>query len=99
MFSQPRRAYGASEIFECLGVREEEIDIILRQLQLVDMVSADTSMPGLYRYNLNCRNVDLQAGLERYLLEVEMEGRPVHLTLDYSPSAQPERTTGCSEAP
>jgi hypothetical protein len=86
MFSQPRRQYTTRELCEVLASKEYEIEVILKQLALVDIVQQNPSCPGYYSYNLSSRNIEMQSDLETFLLDVELEGLPVHIMLDYSPT-------------
>jgi hypothetical protein len=91
LFSQPRRQYTTEELSEVLASMEYEIEVMLKQLALVDIVQQDPSSPRSYRYNLSSRNVEMQANLETFLLDVELEGLPVHVMLDYSPTVPSRR--------
>jgi len=85
-FSEPRRWFSPKELSKLLGAKDSDTDAICRQLELADLVTVNGSKPEQYRYNLNSRNVDVQAGFEKFLVEVELDSLPVHLMLDYSPS-------------
>lgn len=86
MFSEPYRWFTPKELGKLLVAKYTDVDSICCQLKQVDLLSKNASQHGHYRYNLNTTNVDLQTGFEKFLVDVELENLPVHLTLDYSPS-------------
>lgn len=86
MFSESYRWFTSKELDKFLVAEHTDVDTICRQLKHVDLLSENVSQRGQYRYNLNSKQVDLQTELEKFLVDVERENLPVHLTLDYSPS-------------
>jgi len=86
MFCEPRRSFTTTELAKLLAARFSDVDSICRQLKEVDFLVECAKVPSQYQYNLNSANSDIQAAFEKFLVEVELEGLPVHLMLDYSPS-------------
>ena len=86
MFAQLKRWFTPQELAKLMAAKHSDTDVICRQLHRVDLLSEHPSQAGQYKYNLNCRNVDIQTGFEKFLVDVELGSLPVHLMLDYSPS-------------
>lgn len=86
MLSQPKRWFSVKELSRLLAARLPDVDLICRQLKRQDLLAERPSQPGRYQYNWSSENVDLQIGFETFLIDVELESLPVHLTLPYSPS-------------
>lgn len=85
-FSEPNRWFTAEELTKLLSAKYTHTERICRGLKLVDLLSENDSQPGEYRYNLNCKNVEMQTGFENFLVDVQLEALPIHIMLDYSPS-------------
>ena len=79
LFSHPQKAYASRELAGALATDVDYIEVTLHQLFLADIVIRDSEKPNSYRYDLRSPNVDVQAGIEKFLLEVELEHLPVHL--------------------
>jgi hypothetical protein len=79
LFSRPQKAYTSRELAEALATDMDYVEVTLRQLLVADIVIEDSEKPHSYRYHLRTPNVDVQAGLEKFLLEVELDRLPVHL--------------------
>ncbi len=86
MFSERNRWFGSDQLAKFLAARPSDAHAICAGLKHADFLIEDDSTPGTYKYNLNCRNAERQAKLEKFLLEVEMENLSVHSILPYSPS-------------
>ena len=86
MFCEPHRWFTTTELAKLLAARSSDVDLICRQLKQADFLVESTNVPSQYQYNLNSVNINVQAGYEKFLVEVELESLPVHLMLDYSPS-------------
>lgn len=86
IFREPSRWFTSKYIARLLVADYTDTDMICHQLELADFLNVKGSEPEQYRYNLNSRNIDVQVGFEKFLIEVELSSLPVHLMLDYSPS-------------
>ena len=86
MFSEPKRWFTPKELTKLLAAKYSDTETICHQLEMADLITENPSQPGQYRYNLKTRNVELQVGFEKFLVDVELESLPVHLMLTYSPS-------------
>jgi len=86
MFSERNRWFSADQIAKFLAARSSDTHAICAGLRQADFLIEDDSTPGTYKYNLHCCNVERQASLEKFLLEVELENLCVHSILPYSPS-------------
>jgi hypothetical protein len=86
MFSERNRWFTGDQLAKFFAARPSDTQAICAGLKHADFLVEDTSSAGTYKYNLNCRNAERQAKLEKFLLEVEMENLSVHSILPYSPS-------------
>ena len=86
LFSRAQRAYTPQELAELLAADHDEVRIICRQLQLAELIMKTGGEYESYKYNLKSRNIDVQAGFEKFLVDVEQEGLPADLISDYCPS-------------
>jgi hypothetical protein len=85
-FCESNRWFTSDELSKILSAKYTDVDMICRQLKLADLLSEDPLERSRYHYNLKCTNVDVQAGFEKLLADVEIENLPVHLMLGYCPS-------------
>ena len=72
LLEQPHRWYSTRELSELLIIPEYEIEVRMRQLYSVDLVSKSTTESHVWRYNFKCRNAVLQAGLENFMADIEV---------------------------
>ena len=86
IFSQRNRWFTADQLAKLLAATPSDTHAICAGLKAADFLVEDAGAPGTYKYNLNCRNAERQARLEKFLLEVEFENLSVHAILPYSPS-------------
>jgi len=86
MFSGRNRWFTADQLAKFHAVAISDTQSICAGLKQADFLLEDEQHPGTYKYNLNCRNAESQARLEKFLLEVELENLSVHSILPYSPS-------------
>ena len=86
MFSERNRWFAADQIAKFLAARTSDVHAICDGLKHANFLIEDDSTPGTYKYNLHCYNVERQARLEKFLLEVELENLSVYSILPYSPS-------------
>lgn len=86
MFSERNRWFTADQLARFFASRPSDTHAICAALKHVDFLIKDTSSPGTYKYNLDCRNAEQQSRLEKFLLEAELENLSVHTILPYSPS-------------
>lgn len=86
MFCELHRWFTTAELAKLLAAKFSDVDSICRQLKEADFLVESAKVPGQYQYNVKTKNISVQAGFEKFLVEVELEGLPVHLMLDYSPS-------------
>lgn len=91
MFSEPNRWFTSKELRRLLVANRRDTDLICRQLVYVDLISENATLPGQYQYNINSTNIDVQAGFEKFLVDVELESLPVNSMLDFSPSSHSRR--------
>lgn len=85
MFCEPHRWFTTTELAKLLAARFSDVDSICRQLKHADFLVESPKVPSQYQYNLTSAN-SVQAEFEKFLIEVELESLPIHLTLAYSPS-------------
>ncbi len=78
--------FTVEELARLLSANPADTHALCRQLEEIDFLYRDKTEPHSYRYNYRSKNEDAQIRFERFLVDVEVEGLPVHLTLDYSPS-------------
>jgi hypothetical protein len=87
LFSERNRWFRADQLAKYFAARPSDTHAICAGLKHADFLIEDHSAPAAtYKYNLNCRNAEPQARLEKFLLEVELENLSVHSILPYSPS-------------
>lgn len=86
MFSERNRWFSSNQLAKFLAARNSDAYAICAGLKHTDFLIEDDSAPGTYKYNLNCCNVERQARLEKFLLEVELENISIHSILPYSPT-------------
>jgi hypothetical protein len=86
MFSERNRWFAADQIAKFFAAKSTDAHTICASLKHTDFLIEDDSAPGTYKYNLHCCDVERQARLEKFLLEVELENLSVHSILPYSPS-------------
>jgi len=88
LFSTPQRSYTSRQLAEMFAADPKEVDVICRQLHLADLVVENPGENKSYRYKLDSKNVDVQAGFEKFIVDVEHDNLPVHLMLVYSLSTR-----------
>ena len=81
-FPPPRPMYNTKEIASFLAADYHKTDTILKYFVDLDMLTEPPGHPGYYKYNMNCPNIELQAGFEKYLVEFEQNNLPVQLSFD-----------------
>lgn len=86
MFSERNTWFAANQIAKFFAAKNSDALAICAGLKQADFLIEDESTPGTYQYNLHCYDVERQASLEKFLLEVELENLSVHSILPYSPS-------------
>lgn len=86
MFSERNRWFSSEQLAKFFAARTADVHAICAGLKKADFLIEDNSANSTYKYNLNCCNVERQARLEKFLLEVELENLSVHSILPYSPS-------------
>lgn len=86
MFSERNRCFTSNQLAKFFAARPSDVHKICTGLEHTGFLTADTSAPITYKYNLNCNNTERQAKLEKFLLEVELENLPVISILPFSPS-------------
>ena len=86
LFSTYRDSYTPTELANLLASDTLEVDVICRQLHMADLVTENLGENKSYKYNLNSSNIDVQAGFEKFIVDVEEEGFPTTLMSEYSPS-------------
>ena len=89
---ESNRWFTSGELAKLLAARQAEVDEICRGLMQADLLAEKYTHPREYKYNTHSRNTDVQIGFEKYVVDVEVEALPVHLTLDYSPSHRSSRS-------
>jgi hypothetical protein len=85
-FYERKQWFTPKDLAKLLVAKYADTDMVCRQLELADLLTENSQQRGQYRYNMESTNVDVQAGFEKFLIDVELEVLPVHLMLDYSPS-------------
>ena len=85
-FVEPSRWFTAADFAKLLAASETDTKALCKDFRTVELFFEDDSSPGRYRYNLECPHSELQVAFEKFLVDVEYDSIPVHLTLDYSPS-------------
>lgn len=86
MFSDRNRWFSADQLARFHAAAIYDTKSICAGLKQADFLIEDEQCPGTYKYNLNCRNAERQARLEKFLLENELENLQPHSILPYSPS-------------
>ena len=86
MFDFRHQSFTTVDIWRTLAADPDDVDMICHQLYELDILKEIRSELKRYQYNLQCSNALLQAGLEKFLLEVTFSELPVARMLDYSPS-------------
>ena len=87
LFSPPfpprRPSFTAKEIAALLAENDQEVEHTLHQLQHADLLTKPPSQLDHYQYNFfTCPHVDIQAALEKFILNAELEDLPIHLMFD-----------------
>ncbi len=86
MYKYRNESYTPRELSGLLCAKHSDVKLLFRQLKKLDFIVEDLENSQKFRYNLNCKNVELQAEFESYLVEVLLKSLPVHRMVDYSPS-------------
>ena len=95
-FHSANHRFTVEELARLLSANPTDTRLLCRQLEETDLLSGDQTEPHQYRYNRRSKNDEIQIKFEKFLVDVEVGGLPVHLTLDYSPS---HRSYGRRHAP
>jgi hypothetical protein len=85
MFAERNRWFAADLLAKFFAARPSDTHAICAGLKHADFLIEDDSTPGTYKYNLDCRNAEHQAHLEKFLLEAELENLQLHSILPFSP--------------
>ena len=68
-FAERASWHRVDELAQRIGVALPCVQSMCRDLELADILTADEARFGVYRYNLSCSRVQLQAGLEASLID------------------------------
>lgn len=87
LFREPHCWFTRSELSDFLVFPRVDVDTVCNGLVAVGLIlEEDTKTRGVCYNLLSCANIDLQAGFERFLVDVAYDSIPVESILDYSPS-------------
>jgi len=86
MFGSHNRSYTTKELSDLTCFKLSEIELMCKQLKELDFLTEESSDQKRFKYNLKCKNIELQAAFERFLVDVEVDNLQVQIMLDYSPS-------------
>lgn len=86
MFGNHNRSYTIQELSDLTSFRISEVELMCKQLKALDFLTEESSDPTKFKYNVRCKNIELQIGFENFLADVFLKNLQVQIMLDYSPS-------------
>lgn len=86
MFRERNRSFTPDQLAKFFAARLSDTNTICANLRDADFLLEDDCASGAHKYNLDCRDTQRQARLEKFLLEAELEDLQLHTILPHSPS-------------